>query len=69
MPIITVNLLSGRDQTRKRALIRELAEAASRTLDVPLATVRVILNEVLPEHWGIGDETKAEQNAKAQGEQ
>ncbi|HEX7781596.1 MAG TPA: 2-hydroxymuconate tautomerase family protein [Sphingobium sp.] len=60
MPIITVNLLTGRDQEKKRALIRELADATVRTLGVPLASVRVILNEVPPEHWGIGNETKAE---------
>jgi 4-oxalocrotonate tautomerase len=64
MPIITVNLLTGRDQARKSALIREIADAAVRTLGVPLASVRVILNEVPPEHWGIGNETKADQAAK-----
>ena len=37
MPIITVNLLTGRDQAKKSALIRELADAAVRALDVPLA--------------------------------
>lgn len=63
MPIITVNLLTGRDVARKRALVRELADAAVRALDVPLASVRVILNEVPPEHWGIGNETKADLTA------
>jgi 4-oxalocrotonate tautomerase len=66
MPIITVNLLVGRDQAKKAALIREIAHAAVRTLDVPFAAVRVILNEVPPEHWGIGDETKADQTTKKQ---
>jgi 4-oxalocrotonate tautomerase len=65
MPIITVNLLTGRDAEKKSALIREIADAAVRALDVPLASVRVILNEVPPEHWGIGNETKAEQTARA----
>lgn len=64
MPIITVNLLAGRDDARKRALVKELADATVRTLDVPLASVRVILNEVPPEHWGIGNETKADQIAR-----
>jgi 4-oxalocrotonate tautomerase len=69
MPIITINLLTGRDQARKSALIREIADAAVRTLDVPLASVRVILNEVPPEHWGIGNETKADQTARAKERQ
>jgi len=64
MPIITVNLLTGRDAETKRALIREVAEAAIRALDAPPASVRVIINEVPPEHWGIGNETKAEQTAR-----
>ncbi|AUW58733.1 4-oxalocrotonate tautomerase [Sphingobium sp. SCG-1] len=66
MPIITVNLLTGRDASKKKALIRELADAAVRALDVPIASVRVILNEVPPEQWGIGNETKADQVAKAE---
>lgn len=65
MPIITVNLLTGRDEQKKRLLIRELTDAAVRALDAPPASVRVILNEVPPEHWGVGGETKAEQNRKA----
>lgn len=64
MPIITVSLLTGRDDARKRALVQELADATVRTLGVPLASVRVILNEVPPEHWGIGNETKADQIAR-----
>jgi 4-oxalocrotonate tautomerase len=66
MPLITVTIVAGRDPARKRALIRELAEAAARTLDAPIGSVRVILHEVPPEHWGIGTETKAEQMTKAQ---
>ncbi|HEY0315418.1 MAG TPA: 2-hydroxymuconate tautomerase family protein [Sphingomonas sp.] len=65
MPIITVNLLTGRDRAQKTTLIRALADAAVEALGVPLASVRVILNEVPPEHWGIGNETKAEQTARA----
>lgn len=64
MPIITVNLLTGRDVDRKRALVREITEAAVRTLDVPPGSVRVILNEVPPDHWGVGGETKADQTAR-----
>jgi 4-oxalocrotonate tautomerase len=65
MPIITVNMLAGRDQAKKSALIRELADTTVRVLGVPLASVRVILTEVPPEHWGIGNETKADQIARA----
>ena len=32
MPIITINLLTGRDEAKKRALIREVADATARAL-------------------------------------
>ncbi len=60
MPIITVNILAGRDKERKTALVRELSEAAARTLDAPISSVRVIVNEMSPEHFGIAGETAAD---------
>jgi len=64
MPIINVQLLIGRTAEQKRALIRELAEGAMRALDAPEASIRVLLTEVEPEHWGIGTESKADQNKR-----
>ena len=66
MPIITVNILSGRDRARKRLLVQELSAAAVRALDVPLASVRIIINEMPPEHFGVGGETSADIKAKTQ---
>lgn len=59
MPIISVQLIRGRTAEQKAALMRELALAATRTVDVAEASVRVILTEVDAEHWGIGTRTKA----------
>jgi 4-oxalocrotonate tautomerase len=60
MPIISIQLIRGRTPEQKRALIKELAEAAVRALGAPEQSVRVILTEIEPEHWGIGTKTKAE---------
>jgi 4-oxalocrotonate tautomerase len=60
MPIISVQLLRGRAPELKRKLMQELAQAAVRTLGVPEQSIRVILTEIEPEHWGIGTRTKAE---------
>jgi 4-oxalocrotonate tautomerase len=60
MPIISVQLLRGRSPELKRRLMRELADAAINSLGVPEQSVRVILTEIEPEHWGIGTKTKAE---------
>jgi 4-oxalocrotonate tautomerase len=62
MPIVTINLIEGRDAERKRRLIREVTDAVVRSLDAPVATVRVILNEVPASHWGIGGVSKAERD-------
>lgn len=60
MPIIDVRLLSGRTPEQKAALIRELAHGAVRALAVPEASIRVLLTEIDPAHWGIGATSKAE---------
>ena len=63
MPIITINILSGRSAEKKRRLIREVSEAAARSLEVPIGTVRVLIQEVAPEHWGVGGEDKGSSSA------
>lgn len=60
MPIISVQILNGRTPEKKRALMKELAEAAVRTLGVQEQSVRVILTEIDAEHWGVGTRSKAE---------
>lgn len=60
MPIISVQLLKGRPSDKKAQLIKELAETAVRVLGAPEQSVRVILTEIDPEHWGIGTRSKAE---------
>lgn len=59
MPIINAQILAGRSDVLKAALMQKLAQAAIDTLDVPEASVRVILTEVPPQHWGVGLTNKA----------
>ena len=60
MPVITVQMLSGRTAAQKSALIAELADVAKRMLDVPDEAIRVLLTEMSAENWGIGGRTMAE---------
>lgn len=60
MPIISVQMLGGRPPSKKRALIKALAEATVSALDVPIGSVRIVLSDVEPEDWGIGADTKAD---------
>jgi 4-oxalocrotonate tautomerase len=62
MPLINVQLLAGRTPEQKRALMQGLAQAAIDALAVPEPSIRVILTEVEPQHWGIGLKTKADQS-------
>ena len=59
MPLIQVSLIEGRSPQVRRALIAELTDAVVRALDAPRETVRVILNEVPPEHWAVGGVPKS----------
>ena len=69
MPIITVNVLEGRSPERIKKMIAEVSEAAARSLDAPLDTVRIIVNELPPHTFGIGGrpapEVMAERRAAA----
>lgn len=60
MPIIQVSLVEGRSDEQLRALIRGLTDAAVEAIGAPVDTVKVILTEVKPTHWGSGNNTIAE---------
>jgi 4-oxalocrotonate tautomerase len=54
MPIANIQILQGRDPQLKEALIGAVTAAIVDTLKVKPESVRVILQEVNPAHWGIG---------------
>jgi len=57
MPIVQVNMIQGRSEEQKSAMIRGVAEAISTTLDAPIETIRVLIHEYPSGNWGIGPET------------
>ncbi|GBQ93212.1 hypothetical protein AA23498_1662 [Acetobacter nitrogenifigens DSM 23921 = NBRC 105050] len=64
MPIIQINLVEGRDDKVVSECVREVARTVSRTLDAPLASVRVMVNVINPQFFSVGDVTKAESAAQ-----
>ena len=54
MPIAQINILEGRTDAQQEALIKEVSEAIVRSLDAPIESVRVIINEMPKQHFGIG---------------
>lgn len=53
MPIVTINMLPGRDEETKKNLIKNVSTAIIDTLKVPDESVRIIINEMAFEHYGV----------------
>jgi 4-oxalocrotonate tautomerase len=64
MPLIQVSLVKGRDDATIKQFVKDIARTAHESLGAPMATIRVIINEVPATHWGVGDETRDEIDAK-----
>jgi 4-oxalocrotonate tautomerase len=54
MPIANIQILQGREPALKAALIKNVTAAIADTLHVKAESVRVIVQEIDPAHWGIG---------------
>jgi 4-oxalocrotonate tautomerase len=65
MPIINVTLVEGRDEQRVRDFIREVARVASATLDAPMSSIRVMVTELPPQRFAVGDVLKSDNDSGA----
>ncbi len=54
MPIVEIHLMAGRDDEKKRALVKSVTEAVSSSLGVPPASVRILLSEMAKNHYAVG---------------
>jgi len=54
MPIAHIMIIEGREPEQKKALIRAVTTAIADSLQARPESIRVILQEVPKEHWGIG---------------
>ena len=62
MPIVHISILEGRDSKQKARLISAVTEAVVDALDAPAESIRVLINEVPKEHWGIAGLSAAERD-------
>ena len=62
MPVVTVQMWTGRTQEQKRALVRAITEAMVQHADAKPTNLHVIIQEVPKENWALagvmGDERK-----------
>jgi 4-oxalocrotonate tautomerase len=63
MPLISIRLRSGRSTEELRMLVKDVSEATSAALDVPVERVVVHLFELDPQHIGRGGELLADDGA------
>ena len=59
MPVIQINMLEGRTPEKKEELIRRMTDTAADVLEVKTSSVRIIINEMKLEHFGIDGESVA----------
>ena len=57
MPLIQINIVEGRSPEKKERLIREVSDLVAEVLEAPVENVRVMIQEMSPEHWGIAGES------------
>ncbi|SFB21307.1 4-oxalocrotonate tautomerase [Collimonas sp. OK607] len=63
MPIVQITLVEGRPNEAVERCIKEVARTVSSTLGAPLASVRVMLCEVPPSRFAVGDALKSDSAA------
>jgi 4-oxalocrotonate tautomerase len=64
MPIVQIELLEGRDAEKKRRLIRMVTDAVCEALDAKPESVRVIIREMEPDHYGIAGVPASERTSQ-----
>ncbi|HEY4277214.1 MAG TPA: 2-hydroxymuconate tautomerase [Conexibacter sp.] len=59
MPLIQVSMVRGRAPEKVQAFIEALTDAAVETIGAPRESVRVLINEIPPQHWAVGGVPKS----------
>ncbi len=54
MPIVHIDMVEGRPPDRIERMIAGVSEAIAHSLDAPIETVRIIVNEMKPHQYGVG---------------
>lgn len=67
MPLIQITMIEGRTDEQKEDLILEVSHTVSNVLNAPIDSVRVCINEVPNNHWGIAGESVRKRQSKSKG--
>ena len=65
MPVIQISIIEGRKPEQIRGMIRDVTNAVAENLDAPVETIKVLVTEMAPTHYGSGHQTVAEKRASS----
>lgn len=54
MPLVHIDLMEGRPPEKIETMISTVSEAIAASLEAPIETVRVVVNEMAPHQYGVG---------------
>ncbi len=54
MPYVTVQILEGRTEEQKRALVEKVTAAVSETIDAPAERIHVIIEDIAKNNHAVG---------------
>ncbi len=60
MPLIEIHLLEGRSAQQKKKLLASVTEAVAESIDAPLASIRVWINELSDEDYMVAGHLASE---------
>lgn len=67
MPIVQINMVKGRPAEKIERMIEAVSEAIATSLEAPISTVRIMVNEMEDHQYGVGGKpwnvVKAERSA------
>ena len=61
MPLIQIHLLEGRTDEQKKKLLEAVTQAVHSSINAPLPTIRVWINEFSPKEYMIAGKLKSDQ--------
>ena len=60
MPIAMIHIAEGRSEELKHQLLVNVTDAIAKSLNAPIESVRVLIQEIPETHWAAGGKTLAE---------
>ena len=61
MPIVNIKLIEGRTDEQLKALVKEVTDAVEKTTNADRNAISVVLEEMKPNHYGVGGVIKSDQ--------